>query len=464
MSPNTTQSLILAARIILSLSMVAFGATLLVVGKLTVAKHSVKGTAARVIGGVLIVGSALFFLYQPRGFFHQYTLLIQVLVLMATLIALWIIAEKPAAQKPLPAATHIQQSGPDEPSYRLHLRLQKDGSGLLVVNASTILHLNPSAAEYAMHMMKGTVPEEAAKAIAQRYNVNKDTALKDYSDFRDRIQTLIHTPDLDPVTFLGFDRITPHSKELTAPLRLDCALTYRLPAGTQAEYAPTKRVDRELTTDEWNTIMDKAWSAGIPHLTFTGGEPTLRDDLPALIAHAEKNGQVCGLLTDGLKLANPDYLQTLLQTGLDHILFILQPEEPQSWKVLETIMSADIFTTVHFTVTSKNNARADEVLAKMAKLAVKSLSLSTSDPSLKEEMQKLRERAPELGMTVRWDLPVPYSAYNPVAAEVVDDEVPDGAGKVWLYVEPDGDVLPAQGEADKILGNILKDPWEKIYK
>ena len=42
--------------------------------------------------------------------------------------------------------------------------------------------------------------------------------------------------------------------------------------------------------------MDKAWAAGIPHITFTGGEPTLRDDLPALIAHAEKIGQVTGLL------------------------------------------------------------------------------------------------------------------------------------------------------------------------
>jgi len=39
----------------------------------------------------------------------------------------------------------------------------------------------------------------------------------------------------------------------------------------------------------------------------------------------------------------------------------------------------------------------------------------------------------------------------------------DGAGKAWLYVEPDGDVLPAQGMADQILGNILRDEWEKIY-
>ncbi len=463
MSPNLTQSLTLVARIVISVFMCALGAYLLIAGKFKLGKYSVKGPVTRIIGAVILLGSALFFVYQPRGFFHLYTLLIQAVILLASVVVLWLISEKPAAQQPLPTATHTLQSGPDEPAYRLHLRLQKDGSGLLVVNASTILHLNPSAAEYAMHMMRGTSPEEVANVISKRYRVAKDTALKDFSDFRDRIQTLIHTPDLDPVTFLDFERVAPHSKDLTAPLRLDCALTYRLPAGTRAEYAPTKRVDRELTTGEWQSILDKAWSAGIPHITFTGGEPTLRDDLPALIAHAEKNGQVCGLLTDGVKLADQAYLQTLLQTGLDHVLFILQPDEPASWKALEAIMPADIFTTVHFTVTPKNVSDASAVLQKLAGIQVKSLSLSASDPFLKNEKQVLHERAPELGMTLRWDLPVPYSADNPIAAEVVDDAIPDGAGKAWLYVEPDGDVLPAQGEPDKLLGNILNDPWEKIY-
>jgi organic radical activating enzyme len=375
------------------------------------------------------------------------------------------IRERFTKVRPLPAESIHYQSPPgDEPAYRLHLRLQKDGSGLLIVNASTVLHLNPTAAEYAFHMIKGTTAEEVAKTFSKRYRVNKDVALRDFSDFRDRVQTLIHTPDLDPITFLDFERVAPHSQALTAPLRLDCALTYKLPGDTKAEHAPVKRVDRELTTEEWQSVMDKAWAAGIPHITFTGGEPTLRDDLPALIAHAEKNGQVCGLLTDGLKLSDKIYLNQLLQTGLDHILFILQPDEKTSWKALESIMPEDIFVTVHFTVTPKNVRKADEVLEKLAKLEVRSLSLSASDSSLKDEMQKLRNQALPLGLTLRWDLPVPYSADNPVAAEVADDEVPDGAGKAWLYVEPDGDVLPAQGEADKILGNFLKDPWEKIYQ
>lgn len=365
--------------------------------------------------------------------------------------------------QPIPAGVYQKQStASDKPPYRIHLRLQPDGSGILVVNAATVLHLNPTAAEYAYHFIKGSDPEVVAKEVASRYRVNRDTALSDYRDFADRIQTLVTTPDLDPVSQLDFERVVPHSRDLTAPLRLDCALTYRLPQGTQAEYAPTKRVDRELTTEEWGSILDKAWLAGIPHVTFTGGEPTLRDDLPDLIAHAEKNGQVCGLLTDGLRLSDKAYLDLLLQTGLDHILFMLQPDNPASWKALETIMPEDIFVTAHLTVTKTNAVQGGETLERLAHLGVTSLSLTFADG--RDQSAELRDKAAGLGLALKYDLPVPYSSDHPVAMETVDDEVPEGAGKAWLYVEPDGDVLPAQGMADRVLGNLLRDPWDRIYQ
>jgi hypothetical protein len=365
--------------------------------------------------------------------------------------------------QPIPAGVYQKQSGPDDqPPYRVHLRLQPDGSGILVVNAATVLHLNPTAAEYAYHFIKGSDPEQAAKEVATRYRVDRATALKDYRDFADRIQALLTTPDLDPVTYLDFERVAPHSTDLVAPLRLDCALTYRLPAGTRAEYAPTKRVDRELTTEEWGSVLDKAWLVGIPHVTFTGGEPTLRDDLPDLIARAEKNGQVCGLLTDGLKLADKAYLDTLLQTGLDHLLFMLQPANPDSWKALEIIMPADIFVTVHLTVSSDNMGEAASALERLAALGVKALSLTSASKGL--SLTDLQNKAAHLGLALKYDLPVPYSSAHPVAIETAEDQVPEGAGKAWLYVEPDGDVLPAQGMADRILGNFLRDSWEQIYK
>jgi organic radical activating enzyme len=375
------------------------------------------------------------------------------------------IAERFTKVTPLPEGLHHMQSAPEnERPFRVHLRLRKDGSGILIVNASTVLHLNPTAAEYAFHFIKGTAPEEAAKQISSRYRVKKDVALQDFNDFMDRIQILISTPDLDPVSFLDFERVAPHSADLTAPLRLDCALTYRLPSDTQAEYAPTKRVDRELTTAEWQTILDKAWRAGIPHVTFTGGEPTLREDLPDLIARAESNGQVCGLLTDGLKLADKEYLHTLLQTGLDHLLFLLQPDNEKSWQALESIMPEDLFVTVHITINEHAAHTINGTLERLAKLDVKSISVSIMDMSLREKLDAIAQTAADMNIALAFDLPVPYSARNPVTLETEEDDLPSGAGRAWLYVEPDGDVLPAQGMADQILGNFLKDEWENINK
>ena len=372
-------------------------------------------------------------------------------------------ADRFAKITPLPVGTYHLQTTLDGKPYRLHLRLHEDGTGILIVNASTVLQLNPTAAEYAYQMIQGNSPEEAAKQIAARYRVSKGTALEDYNDFVERIHVLVSTPDLDPVSFLDFELVAPHSANLTAPLRLDCALTYKLPANTQAEYAPTKRVNRELTTEEWKTILDQGWEFGIPQITFTGGEATLREDLPYLIAEAEKNGQVCGLLTDGLRLRDKQYLSRLLQTGLDHILFLLQPNQDESWQALQAVLAEDIFVTVHITLNQENKGVAGDTLEQLSQLGVESLSLTISDLSLQDAFNALRNKAAALGLTLRFDLPVPYSAHHPVAFETREDDIPEGAGKAWLYVEPDGDVLPAQGMADHILGNLLTDSWSKIY-
>jgi len=81
-------------------------------------------------------------------------------------------------------------------------------------------------------------------------------------------------------------------------------------------------------------------------------------------------------------------------------------------------------------------------------------------------LQRLSETVAVQQLELVWDLPVPYSHNNPVTLELAqhsNQPVPQGAGKAWLYVEPDGDVLPAQGMYEQILGNILRDPWEKIW-
>ncbi len=366
--------------------------------------------------------------------------------------------------KPLSPGIFHYQAPPDAPvPYRLHLRLEPDGTGLLIVNASTILHLNQTAAEFAYHLIRQTPEEQIAQEISGRYRVGREHALQDYRLLNDRIITLIHSPDLDPEMFLDFERTAPHSQKLSAPYRLDCALTYRLPGAADETLAPTKRVDRELNTSEWCAIFDKAWSLGIPHIILTGGEPTLRDDLSELIAHTETNGQVVGLLSDGLKLADNDYLQTLLRTGLDHLMLSLKPEEENSWKALNNVLAADLFVAVHLTITLHNAVTLSQTLEQLPRLGVKAISLTASDPTLHASLTEFRNQAASLGLALIWDMPVPYSAFNPVALETQQDSPPSGAGHAWLYIEPDGDVLPSQG-INQVLGNILRDPWEALWR
>jgi organic radical activating enzyme len=365
--------------------------------------------------------------------------------------------------KVLPAGIYHFQSaeGPNGP-YRLHLRLEANGEGILILNASTVLHLNKTAAEFAYYLVHSNSDDDVSKQLRKRYNVDPEVARKDYDQFKSQLDTLINTPDLDPVTFLNLDQKELYTAAISAPYRLDCALTYLLDEGSLG-YAPVDRVKRELELDEWKKILDNAWKAGIPHVIFTGGEPTLRQDLPQIISYTEKIGMVCGLLTNGIRLADADYARTLLMNGLDHLMLVLDTENDEAWTALRNVIKEDISVTVHITLTEQVLPEVNSLLDYLGKLGVRQISLSISDLALKDALQKVSQTVAEKGLRLIWDLPVPYSQFHPVALELAEhNEVPQGAGRAWLYVEPDGDVLPAQG-VNEVMGNLLNDPWEKIW-
>ena len=51
------------------------------------------------------------------------------------------LTERFSKATPLPEGLHSMQAAPEnEKPYRIHLRLRKDGSGILIVNAATVLH------------------------------------------------------------------------------------------------------------------------------------------------------------------------------------------------------------------------------------------------------------------------------------------------------------------------------------
>ncbi len=362
---------------------------------------------------------------------------------------------------PEPGVYHWMAPEDAEVPYRLHLRIEPDGRGILIVNASTVLHLNQTAMEYAKLFIEDTDPDDAASHISDRYRVRKGKAKNDFQEFVDHITTLATRPDLDPVTFFGMDRTEPFADSPAIPYRLDCALTYQLDVEGTVDPLAVRRVDKELTSDEWKKTLKDAWDIGIPHVTFTGGEPTLREDLLDLISYAESLGQVTGLLTNGSKFDDPEYIAQLEMTGIDHFLLSYDPSRPMQRVALQNALDSDVYTAVHMSITKGNQDSIISSLEELLEMGVPAISLTAAskEPEMIHTMEEARAHAAYLGMHLVWDIAAPYSAINPIAVEL--NEIGVGAGTAWMYIEPDGDVLPSQG-IDRILGNVLKDSWEDI--
>jgi len=365
--------------------------------------------------------------------------------------------------EPLKAGIYHYLASEDSPSpYRLHLRIEDDETGILIVNASTVLHLNTTAAAYALELVQGSSTEQAAKAITRRYRVYMGEAIEDFEVLRQKILTIATNPDVDPVLYMSLDRSEPYESTPSAPYRLDLALTYTTNPDGGLDPLARARVDRELSTEEWKEILTKAWESGIPHVTFSGGEPTRREDLVELVTYAEELGQVTGVLTDGRRLSDAEYVEALSQAGIDHFLITYVPDSEENLQGIKNALASDVFTAIHLTISEPSVEKARDWLNLLHEMEVGAISItaSASSDEVKKALASAREFAAELGMDLVWDLPAPYSKLNPIALEV--SEASSGAGRAWLYVEPDGDVLPEQG-VNKILGNMLKDTWNEIW-
>jgi len=112
------------------------------------------------------------------------------------------------------------------------------------------------------------------------------------------------------------------------PLAMLAELTHRCPL--QCPYCSnplelTRRSD-ELETEEWADVFRQAAALGVLQVHLSGGEPTARKDLPALVAAARDSGLYTNLITAGVLLTR-DGLFELAERGLDHVQLSIQDSE-----------------------------------------------------------------------------------------------------------------------------------------
>jgi radical SAM protein with 4Fe4S-binding SPASM domain len=374
---------------------------------------------------------------------------------------------------------------------RLHLRFEEDGSGVLVINASRVLFLSPSATEYVSFFIEGRTEKEVISEMRRRYKVDEETVVKDYQEVLFVVNTFAKTPDVCPVSYLGVEKIEPFQKELSAPYRMDLALTYRCDNNCVHCYAGGPRETKELSTEEWFLVLDKVYELGIPHVAFTGGEPTLRDDLPKIITHAQEIGLVSGLITNGRRLKDKSYFDSLVDAGLDHVQITVESYDPKvhdkitglegSWEEtvqgLKNAISSPIYTLSNTTLNQWNVKDILKTIEFLHGLGLQQFACNSliysgkapdvvkdfalEDSSLEPILTEIQNKARELGMEFIWYTPTEYCVLNPLQLDLGIKSC--SACRISMCIEPDGTVIPCQSYFTP-LGNILKDDWKKIWR
>jgi radical SAM protein with 4Fe4S-binding SPASM domain len=377
---------------------------------------------------------------------------------------------------------------------RIHLRIDPDEHGILLVNASRVLHLNPTATFMAHLALNGISETNAVRAITSRYHISRKQAQSDYQSFNTQLTELVRPDGACPIHDLDLDTIAPFSAQLSAPYRMDLALTYRCNNDCSHCYNPRDAHDQrtsssqELTSEEWKKILSQLWEIGIPHIVFTGGEPTLRNDLPELIAYAQFLGQVTGLNTNARRLSNPEYVTQLVNSGLDHVQITLESHDPithdnmvasngaweQTVAGIQNALATQLFVMTNTTLLSTNTPDIAHTLDFLAELGVPTIGLNAliysgrganvgtglPESVLPSILEIARQKTQAAGQRLIWYTPTQYCNFDPVLLELGVKGCT--AARYNMCVEPDGSVIPCQSYYQS-LGNLRVDAWESIW-
>ncbi|MBE5970236.1 MAG: radical SAM protein [Lachnospiraceae bacterium] len=246
--------------------------------------------------------------------------------------------------------------------------------------------------------------------------------------------------------------------------------------------------ESELSTKDWKTIIDKLRDICVPQITFTGGEPTMREDLIELIDYSR--WFVTRLNTNGIKLSK-EYCQKLKDASLDscQITFYSANEEVHNKLVgadryketlegIENAVAAGLNISINTPLCTLNKDYVDTLkfLKEKGIIYVTCSGLiiagnATNDESeklqlSKEEIKKILKEACDYayknGMEISFTSPgwIEMDFFK----ELGMNPPTCGACLSNMAITPGGKIVPCQSWLDdEPLGDMIRDNWEDIW-
>lgn len=363
---------------------------------------------------------------------------------------------------------------------------------LLLIRPEKTLGVNPTAAAVLAGLYaRGAGPAaEVLTRLAPELRTDPATLVRDAAALLETVSALMRD-DFAPrpgLRFGHFDRA-----RVRYPVLAEIALTYACQNRCAFCYAASPQRARRgklMTTAEVVTVMERIFhEAHVPSLSFTGGEATLREDLPELVRRGEEIGFRVNLITNGLRAGEAAYARTLVEAGLASAQVSLEAPSaavhddivgrPGAFALttaaVGNLASLGIHVHTNTTLCRANLHLAEDVVRFVSRdLGRRTLSMNMlirTGRALGPEVEPVRyaeiagrlpailEAARQEGVRLVWYSPLPYCLANPVllgqgakACACVDG---------ILSVDPSGQVLPCSS-FDRGLGSLLEQSYETI--
>ena len=407
---------------------------------------------------------------------------------------------------------------PDGPGVvRIHLipctKPDRDTPFVAILNGQDILPLNLSWAILLTNLIEALQPHSGtelkdsdwsainAQAVAATRKIYRKTEpLQIESDLQMMLDTLIAVAQgKEPPLHIQPISLAQYAPRMAAPHRMDLMISTMVKDNAwhcnqkclhcYAANQPLSAVP-EMDTDQWLAVIEKCRSIGIPQLTFTGGEPTLRQDLVKLVQAAQwfvtrlnTNGRMLtSALCKDLRAASLDAVQITFYSADEAVHNELVGVDGYTDTVngIKNALAAGLNVSLNTPLCSLNkDYRATVEFAHS--LGIRYLTCSGLIPAgnaAESASKSVRLTPEELTEVLRPAMDFALShgmEVNFTSPGWLDEDTLTGLGFAQIpscgaclsnmAVAPDGTVLPCQSWlTGHGLGHILRTPWNRIWR
>ncbi len=368
------------------------------------------------------------------------------------------------AQPPAPGLYPFDQAIDAERTTRYHLRVDDDGSGLLIVNATACARLTASGVLIAHQLLHGRDEESVAQTLAAAFDDTTPQQRQDIAQVRNLLRELAEPGGRYPVFNLADPSAGPQAARLIPPIEADLPL-----AGP----------------DQIKPLLARLWQAGIAHVTLLAPPAPDPAALLAAVQAATQAGLICGVSGRATDLADGRLLDELIEAGLDHLTLAYASQQAELHDSLygagdhalaealyartEALALADVAQIPLIQATMNG---LDATLAHLGDLGVTTVqfyAIAAPDAdddaipaaAMAQMAADVEEAAERAEVLYQWQPPV---LRNPSLA--LFEQVRRGprcSSDVAIRVEPDGAVIPPRGPR-RVAGNLLADDWPTIWQ